>query len=73
MWGHMNDFGYYMGGIGMFIWPIILILIIVYVFKNNNSEQYFKKEETPLDILKKRYAKGEISKEEFDEMKNNLK
>lgn len=28
--------------------------------------------ETPLDILKARYAKGEITKEQFEEMKKNL-
>ena len=28
--------------------------------------------QTPLDILKARYAKGEITKEQFDEMKRDL-
>jgi putative membrane protein len=28
--------------------------------------------ETPLSILKKRYAKGEVSKEEYEEMKTEL-
>jgi len=28
--------------------------------------------ETPMDILKKRYAKGELTREEFEQMKRDL-
>jgi putative membrane protein len=31
------------------------------------------KEETPLEILKRRYAKGEINQEEFKNMSKELK
>jgi len=37
--------------------------------RQNKSEE----KESPLDILKRRYANGEISTEEFEERRNKLK
>jgi len=31
-----------------------------------------KKPDSPMEILKKRYARGEINKEQYEEMRGNL-
>jgi len=52
---------------------IILALIIIFGIKliKSGKANPFKSED-PLTILKTRYAKGEITKEEFNEMKKEL-
>ncbi len=40
--------------------------------QDSDGHQSSTESETALDILKKRYAKGDITKEEFEEMKKNL-
>ena len=55
------------------IWWIIWIIFLVWVFFIPVGIPYQKsKKESPLEILKKRFAKSEISKEEFEESKKIL-
>ncbi|MBA7708887.1 hypothetical protein ES703_117792 [subsurface metagenome] len=68
----MMGFGY--GGIIMWIIFLIIIGLVVYLILRNTGFKGFEisDRETPLDILKRRYAQGEITKEEFDNMKKDL-
>lgn len=55
-----------------FIWLPIIILAVVLIVRYSNNNQPKEKGDSPMDILKKRYAKGEITKEEFEEMKRDI-
>jgi len=69
-WGHM-DYGY--GGLIMFfIILLVLVGIVVYFIVNSKKLKQDYDEENALDILKKRYAKGEISKKEYESMKKDI-
>jgi len=53
--------------IGLIVWLIVRTLN-----RNNQSHNNQQVKETPTDILKRRYAKGEINKEQFEIMKKDL-
>lgn len=74
-WSGINS-GMGFGGMIMMIlfWALVIsgfVLIIRWLMGNKGPEGYNPRE-TPLDILKKRYAKGEINQDEFERMKKDL-
>lgn len=58
------------------MWGLLLIVIgvVIYLMVNRSSQQqsFSKDTETPLDIIKKRYAHGEITREEYEQMKHDV-
>jgi len=78
----MHDF-WMNGWFGMWIWPLLVIVLIVVLIlslgkalsgRNSRGSDAGTREppQTALDILKTRYAKGEISKDEFEQMKKDI-
>lgn len=71
----------YMWSNGMGYFPIIMPIMMVVVFvvviyflfgRGSCSLGGDKREESALDIAKKRYARGEIEKEEFEALRKDL-
>lgn len=79
MMGPMMYGPYAGGGIWMFFhflfWVLVIIgiiLLIVWLVRQSGRHAGGQAEETALDILKKRYARGEISKEDFEKMRKDI-
>ena len=73
-WDHMMGHGGY-GGIFMWIILIIIVAVIAYFAISRGKTtgtSISSTKESPMEILKKRYAKGEITKEEFDRLKRDV-
>ena len=68
-----GGYGWGMMGWGWILGLVILVTIIWFIAKvvnQNNMSQ--SKDKSAIDILKERYARGEIDKDEFDKRKKDL-
>ena len=67
-----NDWGW--GFFMMIFWIAILFIVGLVIIRSlKNHEVSDRHKVTPLDIAKERYAKGDITKEQFEQLKKDLK
>lgn len=85
--GHMGFMPWGGGGFMMFFWIIIIAAVIYFVVKKGQEDKYnnrrdnyhqrdqidYPKADKAEEIARERYAKGEITKEELNEILNNLR
>ncbi len=69
--GFMNGSMWFSRIFWLVIVAFIVWLLVTQLNKGRQDSQSVSHDST-MDILKKRYAKGEISKEEFERMKKDL-
>jgi putative membrane protein len=60
----------------MFLWVLLLIAVILLIWyftsQRNVEDWKIGKKESPMDILKRKYAEGKLSREEYEERKQTL-
>jgi len=61
------------GIIFMFLFWALLITALVYLIKYISSDKQKSQEDEAMKILNERYARGEVSKEEFEKMKKDIR
>jgi putative membrane protein len=77
---HAGGYGYRGGGLleivfTILFWSAIFTIVIFLIKGLKNSGKYRdfeQRNDSALDILKQRYAKGELNKKEFDQMKKDI-
>jgi putative membrane protein len=67
-WGHHGPFGLVL----MVLFWILVALCIIWFVRSRAHSRKDRSEDSAIDIIKKRYAKGEITKEEFEKIKDDL-
>ena len=74
MWGHMGMWGGGMGFGMLLFWGLLIAAIVMLVrcFSGSGLCEKPDREKSALDLLKERYARGEIERDEFEQKKRDL-
>ena len=70
-WGYGNMMGSFGSGIMMFVVWALVIIFILWIAREVR-EKNSKSSGNVIEILKERYAKGEITKEQFETMEKDI-
>lgn len=71
--GMMGVAGIGMLGGGMLLWPLLLIGVVFLIFYGVVGETETTTEDDAVETLRDRYARGEITDEEFEEQRQTLR
>ena len=72
-WHGMGGGWMILGGAVMLLFWIAVVWLVVWGIRRAGwHHNYHEETMSPLDIAKARYAKGEITKEQFDQLKKDL-
>ncbi len=77
MWAHGDGWWWGFGMLHMVLyWGVVILaiaLLVKWLFgRAGGAPSVRQSDKTALDILKERYARGEIQKEEFDQKRRDL-
>ncbi len=76
MMGGFGFGGMWLGGLLMLVfWLFVLggvVWLVLTLARSQSASQASAAGQTPLDLLRVRYARGEITKEQFDQMRRDV-
>ena len=75
-YGYPMSYGFNFFGFFSILWFILIVWLFVSIlrrlFGHHDHHSVFETKDRALEILRRRYAKGKITKKEFDQMKKDL-
>jgi len=74
---HMMDYYPFMGFWTSLVWLVVMVVVAYFVYKLIKTEKIFAPQKPSLknaaDILDERYAKGELTREQYVQIKEDIK